>query len=45
MVLPYYVPRHDDVVKEERAVYRVNAAPEREEIFPKNFLRGNQLAA
>jgi enterobacteria phage integrase len=45
MVLPYHVPKRDDVVKEERAVYRVNASPERQEIFPENSLTENRRAA
>ncbi len=46
MMLPYHVPKHDDAVREERAVYRANTLPpERQEIFPENFLTQNCIAA
>jgi hypothetical protein len=45
MVLPYNVPKAEDVVKEERAVCRVSASSERQEIFSENSLTRNRRAA
>jgi integrase len=50
MMLPFNVPRTempkaDDGIREERAVYRLAMRPYRQEIFPENSLTENQRAA
>ncbi|MBW4052714.1 MAG: hypothetical protein HIU85_14865 [Proteobacteria bacterium] len=45
MMLPYRVPQPDNAVRERRAVYRVVALPQGQEIFPENSLNGNRVAA
>lgn len=50
MTLPFNVPGveapgHDDGVREERAVYRLTALSNRQEIFPENFLRKTRRSA
>jgi hypothetical protein len=50
MMLPFNVPRTevpkaDDGIREQRAVYRLATRPNRQEIFPENSLTENQRAA
>ena len=47
MMLPYHVhvPKRDDFVRQERAVYRVSVSPEPQRIFSRISLRENRRAA
>lgn len=42
---PFRVPKDDNVVREERSVYRPSASPERQKMAPVNFLTENRIAA
>jgi hypothetical protein len=45
MMLPCRVPQSDNAVREARAVYRVAASPQGQEMFPENSLCESWFAA